>query len=543
MPMPSIAPAPPRAPLRGAATGQAAVATGFVVLFLLLDWLSFLHPMRGTSITPWNPQAALAVALLAWQPRQCWLVAGTLVLAAAARGWPAAPLPELVAACTLSAGHLMLALAVRRWLGAVPSITNRRDYIVFMLLVTLGSALTALLFVGPLIALGGAPPDRWAAALVRGWVGDVAGLVIMLPAVMALCDAGRRAETRAMLATLEWWLTAALAMVVAWAVFGRALEDQFKSFYLLFLPVAWAAARFGFVGAVWAAAMVQLLLILAVQSSPYTPLTVSELQLLMCVLGAMGLLLGATVDERERSERALRASLHLAAAGDMAAALAHELNQPLTAMRSYARALQLMAEQAPGQASQHGQAPQLGAVAAKLVQEANRAGDVVRHLKDFFRHRSTTLQLLDMDTLLHTAVATQRPRAAAAGVQIEVSAAPGLPQLWVDRVQIEVVLRNLVANAVDAAADNLDVAPHVLVRLVATADTLLVEVDDSGRGLAPEALPGLFDARPSRKPGGMGVGLFISRAIVESHDGRLWAEAGTAGHFRIALPLAQPAED
>ena len=119
----------------------AAVAAGFVVLYLLLDWVSFVHPMRGTSITPWNPQSALAVALLAWQPRQWWLVAAVLVLAALARGWPAPSIAELTAACTLGMGYLLLALAIRRWLGAVPSITTRRDFIVFMSLIAAAARL------------------------------------------------------------------------------------------------------------------------------------------------------------------------------------------------------------------------------------------------------------------------------------------------------------------------------------------------------------------------------------------------------------------
>ena len=537
----SLAPARSRSSDGVRPENSAAVAAGFVVLYLLLDWVSFVHPMRGTSITPWNPQAALAVALLAWQPRRWWLVAAVLVLAALARGWPAPSVAELAAAFTLSAGYLLLALAVRRWLGAVPSITTRRDFIVFMLLIATGCALASVLFVGPLIALGAAPVDRWGAALVRGWIGDSVSLIVMLPVVVALCDATRRSESRAMFATLEWWLATALALVAGWIVFDRVQEDQFKFFYLLFLPAAWAAARFGFVGAAWSAAVIQMLLILAVQSSPYRPPTVFELQMLMCVLGAMGLLLGTTVDEREQSTRALRASLHVAAAGDMAAALAHELNQPLTALRSYARSVQLLAEQQGSEVGTND--PRLAQVAGRLVHEANRAGEVVRRLKDFFRQRGTELQQIDLENLLREVIESERQRAEAANIRIDMHVQAGLPPVWIDRVQIEVVVRNLVANAVDAAADGARAAPSVEVRLSHSEKAVLLEVNDTGRGIAPEVLPGLFDSRPSRKPGGMGIGLFISRAIVESHDGRLWAEAGTAGRFRLSLPLTHPGED
>ena len=541
MPVDGLAPERSHPTDRVRPDGSAALGAGFVVLFLLMDWVSFVHPMRDTSITPWNPQAALAVALLAWQPRRWWLVAATLVLAALLRGWPAPMAAELSAAAGLSVAYLALALALRRWRGPLPTITTRRDFIVFLLLVSAGSALSALLFVGPVIALGALPADRWATAIVRGWTGDAVGLIITLPVVVALCDRSRRAETRAMLATLEWWLVCALALLAAWAVFGRALEDQFKFFYLLLLPVAWAAARFGYVGAAWSAAAVQVLLILAVQSSPYRPPTVFDLQMLMCVLGAMGLLLGATVDERDQSERALRASLHVAAAGDMAAALAHELNQPLTALRSYARSVQLLAEHGGPGAAPH--TPPLDQVAGKLVQEADRAGEVVRRLRDFFRHRGTELQPVDLGELLQAVVESQRPRAEAASVRIATDVAAGLPPVWIDRVQIEVVIRNLIANAVDAAAEGARAAARVEARLSQVGKALLLAVDDSGPGLLPEQLAGLFESRPSTKPGGMGIGLVISRAIVESHDGRLWAEAGSAGRFRMSLPLAHPGED
>jgi signal transduction histidine kinase len=284
-----------------------------------------------------------------------------------------------------------------------------------------------------------------------------------------------------------------------------------------------------------------MLLIAAVQSSSYRPPTVFELQMLMCILGAMGLLLGTTVDEREHSARALRASLHVAAAGDMAAALAHELNQPLMALRSYARSAQLLTERRGTQASLND--PGLDEVAGRLVHEANRAAEVVRRLKDFFRHRGTELEQIGLESLLREVIESQRPRAEAANIRIETVVEAGLPPVWIDRVQIEVVVRNLVANAVDAAADGARAAPKVEVRLSRTEKAVLLEVNDTGRGISPEGLPGLFDSRPSSKPGGMGIGLFISRAIVESHDGRLWAEAGTTGQFRLALPLTHAGED
>jgi signal transduction histidine kinase len=105
-----------------------------------------------------------------------------------------------------------------------------------------------------------------------------------------------------------------------------------------------------------------------------------------------------------------------------------------------------------------------------------------------------------------------------------------------DRVQIEVVLRNLVANALEAAASGSTPDACVKVRAEARNAEVVLEVRDSGRGVSSEELRTIFDSRRSSKPGGMGIGLFISRAIVEAHEGRLWAEAGPGGAFFFSLP-------
>lgn len=522
-------------PVRRAAPDAAlpaAVVGGYLVLYLVLDGVSDVQPMRGTNITAWNPQAALAIALLARFPRAWWLVVASLLLASAHRTLPGIAWGELAGSAMLAVGYAATAAVLRRWLGPVPVVGTRRSFVVFLLVAAAGAALNTVLYVGTLSLVGFPASDRVGLALVRHWTGDVVSLVVSLPAVLALAHEGRRAETVAMLRSAEWWLAAAAALAAAWLVFRQPADEQFRYFYLLFLPVAWAAARFGHCGAVWSAALVQVLLIVAVLSAPYQPLTVFELHTLLAVLGATGLLLGATVDEREQAEQALRASLHAAAASDMAAALAHELNQPLTALRTYARAAQMLAT---GGAGPHGES--MADVTHRLAEEVTRAGAVVRRLRDFFRQGGTELALVDMPQVLADVAESQRPRAAADGVELELRCEAALPRVWMDRVQIEVVLRNLVANAIEAAAE----VPHGRVQLLAAVQggQLVVEVRDSGPGIDRAALAGVFESRRSAKPGGMGVGLAISRSIVLAHEGRLWAEAGPGGRFFMALPLAR----
>jgi signal transduction histidine kinase len=521
-----------------------AVALGFAVLFLLLDWISFVHPMRGTHITAWNPQAALAIALLVRYPSSWWLVGPVVAAAAAWRGLPEPALPTAVAALVSTLGFMATAAALRRALGP----QTRNAYLAFLAIAAVGAALQAGLYVGTLGIIGFELSDRVPGAFIRRWVADAVSIIVSLPVIFVLADRVRRAQTLAMLRTVEWWLVAGAALAASYAVFGRPAEDQFKFFYLLFVPVAWGAARFGNVGAAWSAALVQALLFTAVQADTYRPLTVFELHMLMTALGATGLLLGATVEERQRAEEALRASLHAAAAADMAAALAHELNQPLTALRTYARAAQLMAQQPP---QSHGSnAPPLVDVTDKLVAEVNRAGAVMKRLRDFFRQRGTELQPVALQSVIEEVVQSQAAHADAAGVVLDADCPPSLPTVWIDAVQIAVVLRNLVSNAIEAAAPA--PAARVTVQAEAQGRQMVVKVRDSGPGIPADELGELFDSRDgwrdgsragpraSAKPGGMGIGLVISRSIIEAHEGRLWAEAGPGGKFSFSIPLLDP---
>jgi len=517
------------------------LVAAYVLLYLALAWVSFVHPMTGLNITPWNPQSALAVGLLLRRPGAWWLVwlaascAEGLVTAAPIH-WGAA----LLSSAALTIGYTVIATGLAHWLGRKPEVATRRQFVAFLLVVGAGTLITSLLHVFALAAFGIPQPGRVLAAIHRGWIGDAVGLLVTLPLLLALYSRERRATTAAMLRTIEGWFIALIAAAGIVAVFTQPAQEQFKFFYLLFLPVVWAAARFGVIGAVWSAAFVQVLLIAAVQSANYRPLTVFELQVLMAALAATGLLLGTTVDEREEAARSLRASLRLAAAGDMAAALAHELNQPLSAMSTYARASQLLAERLGQQNSEL--AVPLVDVTGKLVNEASRASDVVKRLRNFFRDRSTELQPTDLPVLLDEVLRSQSARANALQIELDWYCDPALPTVWLDQVQIAVVLRNLVANALEAASQARLEGERSSVRVRATLDEddMTVAVIDSGPGLALGEIPGVFESGRSDKPGGMGVGLGISRSIVEAHGGRMWAEAGPGGKFYFSLPLALP---
>jgi two-component system sensor kinase FixL len=510
----------------------------FFLGYVALAWISFVYPMRGLNITPWNPQAALAVALLFVQPGAWPVVWAAVASSEAFVGTGRLPFAALViSTAALTAGYAIAATGMRRWLRAGLPVIGRRSAVLFLALAAGGALIASALRAGALWAMGVVPADRLPAVVHRASIGDGVGLIVTLPLVLVLASAPHRALTWAMLRSHAFWLIAIVIAVAIVGVFQQQPQEQFKLFYLLFLPVAWASVRFGAVGAVWTAALVQALLIAAVQTGQYVPLTVFEFQMLVAALTCVGIVLGAIVDERRAAEQALRASLRLAAAGDMAAALAHELNQPLTAMATYARASQMLAQRL---GSTHPDAPTLLEVADKLAAEAARAGEVVNRLRRFFRERATELQVTQLPDLLAEAVGSQAQRARELGVRLSLGEPGAMPPLWIDRVQIAVVLRNLVANAIEAASDlqrPADAPRWVQVHVHRQDDMALVSFLDSGAGLTPAQARDIFELPSSSKPGGMGIGLSISRAIVEAHGGQLWAEAGTQGIIRFTLPI------
>jgi signal transduction histidine kinase len=353
-------------------------------------------------------------------------------------------------------------------------------------------------------------------------------LLVMSPA--------RRIGAMAVLRSRVWWACAGLtAVALAW-VFGRSEQDYFKYFYLLLPPVVWAAVRFGVNGAILASLVTQVGLVLGAQIALEHDVTLFELQVLMAATAFTALLLGVAVDERARVEAELRAHLRFSAAGQMAAALAHELSQPITALQNYAEACRMLAATPAA-----GAPPQLEHALDQLASQAQRVGLVTRRLRDFFKAGAMAIQPASLADLVRDTLEAHTEIAARAGVQLAADLPPDLPPVPLDPIQIAVVLRNLVANAIESAAQAPGAA--VTVRARREGERVGVEVIDNGPGLDAAQVDTVFEGPPSAKQEGLGVGLRICRTIVEAHGGTLWARGGGRGHFGFNLPLHTPARD
>lgn len=500
----------------------------YAAAYVLLDRASYIFPMAIFNVTPWNPQASLAIALVLFVgQRAIWVVFLASFVAEPLNRGTDLPTAFLVAA-VLALGYAAIAALLRDRYPISPALQRRDDVVRMVIVITLGSLFIGLVFIAS-VALTSSHVDGALEAWLRFWIGDTVGIVVTLPLLLMMFDEDRRRQIgglfRDRLVILQWGAVAAtLAMV-----FALPELQRFKFFYLLFLPLVWIAARSGMAGTAPAMIFLQVGVVIGVHTTGMASLTVFELQTLLLALAITGFFVAVMVDERQRISDDLRRTLKLAAAGEMAAAVTHELNQPLTAMTNYANACKGMAEKLPGEAP-----PLLIATLERIAAEARRSGDVVRRLRDLFRGGIHKRDPVELDRLVSDAVAVFKEREPSVRIAVEREGEGFTAN--VDRVQIELVLRNLLQNAIEA--NGKDRSAAVVVRLGKQRGALRVEVIDDGPGVPDARLERIFEPFVTDKPSGMGVGLSMSRAIVEAHGGKLMAKPGPGGYFYFVLPMA-----
>ncbi len=503
--------------------------------YLVLDWASHVHPMHGLDVTPWSPAPALGLLYLVRYGGRAVPPLALAILAADA--WVRnLPLPWPLAcglAVQLSAGYWVVAMLLRRRLGCKGMFADRRGLIDWFTIALIGTLLNSLLFIAGLTLAGFLPPAAAVEVFLHYWLSDVVGVLISMPLLAMLLDARARARLRRLLLGRESLslVTSGGILVLAFVV-GEMTE--FKYFPVLFLPIAWSAARQGLAGAVLTVSLTQAGVIVAGRLLDLSAFTLLDLEVFIVVLALSGFFIGVVVEEKQRLGAELQQTLRLAAAGEMAGALSHELHQPLTALLAYTRACQqLLAQGESGE--------RLREVIDRVVAESQRAADVVSRLRDFFRTGTTRLERIWLRDILSSAAA--RFSAQAKQQEIELVLHPAPPcALWADRLQLEVVLRNLLANALEAAVERPPGERRVRVSaLQESAGRVFVTIEDSGPGVAEEMLEQSFEAFHSSKASGLGLGLAISRAIIEAHGGSLWAEAADHGVFKLFLPLEEKA--
>jgi signal transduction histidine kinase len=231
------------------------------------------------------------------------------------------------------------------------------------------------------------------------------------------------------------------------------------------------------------------------------------------------------VTERKRAEEALREAqadfahvTRVTTMGELTASIAHEVNQPLAAVITNGNAgLRWLAADPPilDEALE---------CLRRIIRDGNRASDVIARLRALVKKSAPAKARLDLSETIQEVLAMIDPEARRHRVSVRTNLAAGLPPVRGDRLQVQQVILNLVMNGIEAMYPVTDRTREVCIWSQRhEADTVLVAVQDTGIGLDPKNMARLFDAFFTTKPGGMGVGLSISRTIVEAHGGRLWA--------------------
>ena len=267
--------------------------------------------------------------------------------------------------------------------------------------------------------------------------------------------------------------------------------------------------------------------------------TARDMQLFLSAVAVPTLLLAVALEEhsrvaRDADEQRLQLT-HLsrvAMLGELSGGIAHELNQPLTAILSNAQAAQRFIGR--GELDRE----ELGEILRDIIAADQRAGEVIRRLRALFKRGETEFQPLQANELVLDVLSIAHGDLVTRGITVAPQLAAGLPEIEGDRVELQQVMLNLAVNACEAMGGAQPDSRSLTVRSRAAEGGVQVSFIDRGPGFAPELYERLFEPFYTTKPQGLGLGLSISRSIVAAHGGRLWGTAtpGRGASFHIFLP-------
>jgi signal transduction histidine kinase len=522
-------------------------AVSFVALFLGLEWLSFLHEQGGRSVTPWNPGLGVAFAIVIYRglPYAALLFMGVLLtellVVQNPLDWPVA----LGLSVAVAFSYSLAAMVLRRWL-AIDSPLDAAGVVAMVVAGGIAAALDAA--AGSALLYWVNAFEQFSNVMLPLFIGDLIGIAVFAPLTFRLIQCLRSLpplpEARSVGEPAAYFVLIILALVVA---LYPAEGWPRNMFYLLFLPVGVASIRFGIDGACASLAVAQLVLVAILHLHRFDLNQFTDYQVTMLVLTLTGLIVGGLSSARHAAEEATRhaarriAELQAEATraarfnimSSMSAALAHEINQPLTAARALARAVEELLRK-----------PEIDADrartnAAKLVGHIDTTGAIINRMRAFLRRGEPHISTAELGTVVDDSLALVRPLAASRGIELGVDL-PSQPQtLHVDSVQLQQVIMNLVLNAIEAVAQSGTRQGRVLLRVERLENEVEFAVRDNGAGISLDRVENLFEPLNTTRPGGMGLGLSICKSIVEAHGGRIWLHIGQVGQteFRFRLPI------
>jgi len=526
-----------------------ALHLGLFVAFVLLSRLSSVFQMTELRSSPWNPETGLAVAagLLLGRPAVLTLAVAILV-STRIWGWPLPDLWEYASAAlralifagsASAAAHLLLR-------HTVPNLHTILLFLGFSLFVTAAYAVVRLLLLW--LSVGIEPAYLLTYTLTLS-IGNLLGILTVAPLFMVTDKTQGIATYLSRWRSFQWLAFSGL-VIVSFIVFGLKGVDEFKFFYLVFLPVIAFAVRDGYAAASLSVFLSDLLMIAILYARDFESSTATELQFLMLSLSVTGLLLGTAISDRsqavdelqqshqrlQESQNALLQASRLSLASEMAAALAHELNQPLSSVRNFIRAVRRRLENR--QIDRETMMTDIDAA----VEQVDAAASLLRSTREFLERGSVQRSPQEIQALVDRCRQLILPELRQARIALIVEDLSSLPPVLCSEVQIQQVLLNVIKNAKEAIIAGQSQRREIRVKGSASARPGFVEisVEDTGPGVAPDVRPLLFHPLLSSKPDGLGLGLSLCSTIIRGHEGefRLDDTARNGARFVFTLPCA-----
>ena len=515
--------------------------------------LQFHFPPSGITVI-WPSTAILLSALLLTPPRYWWMyllavVPAHLHLVISFQN----PNPSVVVALCQVANNVveavLAALVVRHVIGAPPRFDSLHKMAAFILLVGIMTNAIACASAVSLFLLTGWAADFWLAWHQRVLAGTFP--LITIPPLILLARTGQLVRSQrtplrsyAELGLLTTGLLAVGVPVLGWDPQGLG---NLPGLLLAPLPLLlWAAVRLG-TGGLSLSLLVVAGIALAngyfgrgpfqTQSSAGNVLS---LQIFLLAISIPLMLLAALVEERGRTEQSLRATERELArvsrqttVGAMAASIAHEINQPLSALVTNGGiGLRLLA-------NADSDLDEVREVLKRMIDDGFRASNIISSIRAMFGKERREKSLVSTRDLVSEVLALVRGELESHRVSLQLELHQDLPPVMGDRLQLQQVLLNLIMNAVEAMSSVEGRERSLLVKSeLHGAGDLLITVEDSGPGIDPNDMNRIFDALFTTKSHGMGLGLSICQSIIASHGGRLWASARVphGAVFYIQLP-------
>ena len=246
------------------------------------------------------------------------------------------------------------------------------------------------------------------------------------------------------------------------------------------------------------------------------------------------------IEEKEK-QRVLELAhvSRLSTMGEMATQIAHELNQPLSAITTYSDACLYMLKSMPQENSD------LLSALWGIKQQAQRSGDIIRGLRNFVRKGELQTSTTDINTLVHSVINLAMTELRNNKVDVKFSLDETLPLIITEKILIEQVILNLVRNAIDSMVEANSVRREIHIHTLMNKENMIeVRITDTGPGLEADQIENIFNTFVTTKPQGIGMGLPISRTIIEAHEGKLFAASGTnsGASFVFTLPIKKLSE-